>query len=143
MAHGCGSAGGRGRTTGLIASHAPAVGTSPASGGLTRLTGPTCPAPAPRTQPRRCGSHVVPRTRRLINLMVRSQSACSFQGPWNSRFPLRADALAAFSWLFHDREGFCTDKTLRDHEVPAQEPCPEVTSTSAGPFSPHSGRLHS
>jgi hypothetical protein len=33
-------------------------------------------------------------------------------------------------------------KTLRDHEVPAQEPYPEVTSASAGSFSPLSGRLH-
>jgi len=64
-------------------------------------------------------------------------------GSWKFQFPLRAGGLAAFSWLSHDREGFCPDKTLRDHEVPAQEPCPEVTSASAGSFSPPSGRLPS
>jgi len=41
------------------------------------------------------------------NLMVRSQSASRFRA-LEFRFPLRADALAAFSWLFHDREGFYT-----------------------------------
>src|SRR5690242_13698626 len=35
------------------------------------------------------------------------------------------------------------DKTLRDREVPAQEPFPEVTSASAGSLSPHSGCLPS
>src|SRR5689334_8096718 len=55
------------------------------------------------------------------------------------RFPPGTGALAAFSWLFHDREGFCPhsgDKILRDHEVPAQEPGPEVTPASAGSFAP-------
>jgi hypothetical protein len=41
-------------------------------------------------------------------LMVRSQSACSFQGPGIAGSRRGPDKLAAFSWLFHDREGFCT-----------------------------------
>jgi len=40
------------------------------------------------------------------NLMVRSQLAGSFQGPGIADTPLRAGGMAAFSWLFHDREDF-------------------------------------
>src|SRR5690348_9920668 len=49
-------------------------------------------------------------------------------------------------WLFQsEAPGFVPQRgqTLRDHEVPAQEPCLEVTSASAGSFSPHSGYLPS
>ena len=79
-----------------------------------------------------------PKDAPVNNLMVRSQLACSFSGPWNCRFPPTADRLAAFSSLFHDHEGSYPrngDKSFRDHEVLAQEPCLEVTSASAGSFS--------
>jgi hypothetical protein len=111
---------------------------------------PALPGPAPGAARRTPATSMWQRRCRqdapANNPMVRSQSACPFQGSWNCRFPLRAGALAAFSWLFHDREGSYPrsgDKILRDHEVPAEEPCPEVTSVSAGSFSPRSGCLHS
>jgi hypothetical protein len=42
------------------------------------------------------------------NLMVRSQLAGSFQVPGIADTPPRAGGVAAFSWLFHDREDFTT-----------------------------------
>ena len=62
LSHGCGSSGGRGRATGLIASHAPAAGTS---SGAPASPAPRRPRAGRRTQPRRCGSGVAG-TRRLL-----------------------------------------------------------------------------
>jgi hypothetical protein len=119
-------------------------------------TGPGSPAchpgsaPEPGPQPSQRHNAPVLRTRRSITCrpqsagLLRPSSHARYPYPGITQFRPAPTDRPRFMRHFHDRERICPgtgDKILRDHEVPALEPCQEVTPASAGSFPPRYGRF--